>query len=94
MVNVLMPNLKPNISIYPNPITDGIIHVQLVNQPQGRYSFRLLNPLGQVLVSKQSEFAGGNGSENIQWNYNLAHGVYQLETTRPDGSVEVIRVLY
>ena len=94
VVNVLITNLKPAITIYPNPITDGIIHLQLVNQPQGRYGFRLLNPLGQVLVSKQTEFAGGNGSENIQWNYSLAHGVYQLETTRSDGSVTVIRVLY
>ena len=94
VVNVLISNIKSNISIYPNPITDGIIHLQFVNQPQGRYGIRLLNPLGQLIVAKQIEFAGGNGSEGIKWDYNLAHGVYQLEIIKPDKNVEVIRVMY
>ncbi len=86
---------NPSISIHPNPITDGVIHLQFVNQPQGRYGIRLLNSLGQLIVAKQIELAGGgNATENIQWNYYLAHGVYQLEITRPDGSVKVIKVLY
>ena len=94
VVTVLMSNFKSSISIYPNPITDGIIHLQFVNQQQGRYGIRLLNPLGQLIVSKQIEFAGGNGSEGIKWDYNLAHGVYQLEILKPDRNVEVIRVMY
>jgi hypothetical protein len=58
------------------------------------YGIRLLNPLGQVIVAKQASHAGGNGTENIKWDYNLAHGVYQLEVTKPNGEVAVIKVMY
>ena len=94
VVKVLIPFGKPSIGIYPNPITDGIIHLQLVNQPQGRYGIRLLNPLGQTIIAKQIEHAGGNATENIKWNYNLAHGVYQLEVLKPGGKIQVIKVMY
>jgi hypothetical protein len=94
MVNVLITNLKTGISIYPNPITDAVIHLQFINQPEGRYRIRLLNPLGQLIVAKQIEYAGGNGSEDIKWDYKMARGIYQLEITREDGSVVVIKVLY
>ncbi|MEO6844508.1 MAG: T9SS type A sorting domain-containing protein, partial [Ginsengibacter sp.] len=87
-------NLKTGITIYPNPITDGIIHLQFINQPEGRYRISLYNSLGQSIVAKQIEYAGGNGSEDITWDYNLAHGIYQLEVRRPDGSVVIIKVLY
>ena len=91
---MLVTNTQSSINIYPNPITDGVIHLQLSNQPEGMYGIRLLNPLGQVIVSKQASHAGGNGTENIKWDYNLAHGVYQLEITKPNGEVSVIKVMY
>jgi hypothetical protein len=94
VVKVSIPLGKPSIGIYPNPITDGIIHLQFVNQPKGRYGLRLLNPLGQTIIAKQVEHAGGNATENIKWDYNLAHGVYQLQVLKPDGKIQVIKVMY
>lgn len=93
VVKVFVGDLESTINIYPNPITDGIIHLQLKNQPEGKYGIRLLNHLGQLVVAKKIEFAGGNGSEDVKWNYNLPHGIYQLEVTKPDGNVEVIKVM-
>ena len=94
VVKVLIGSLKQDITIYPNPITDGMIHLQLMNQPEGKYGIRLLNKLGQTIVNKQITHAGGNATELINWDYNLAHGIYQLEVTKPDGSVKDINVLY
>ena len=94
VVKVLMGSTKQDIVIVPNPITDGMIHLQLLNQPEGRYGIRLLNKLGQVIVSRQINHAEGSSTELIKWNFNLAHGMYQLEVTRPDGSVKNINVLY
>jgi hypothetical protein len=94
VVKVAIPFGKPSIGIYPNPITDGIIHLQLVNQPKGRYGLRLLNPLGQTIIAKQVEHAGGNATEDIKWDYHLAHGVYQLQVLKPDGKIKVIKVMY
>ena len=94
IVKVLMGSIKQDITIYPNPITDGKIHLQLMNQPEGKYGIRLLNKIGQVIVSKQISHAEGSSTELIKWDFNLAHGMYLLEVTRPDGSVKDINVMY
>jgi hypothetical protein len=93
-VKVLIGNGKSMISIYPNPITNGIINLQFINQPAGKYGIRLMNQLGQIIVSKQIVRMNGSNTESIQWNYNLSHGVYQLEVLYPNGEVKVIKVIY
>ena len=94
VVKVLMGSMKQDITIYPNPITDGMIHLQLMNEPQGKYNIRLLNKLGQLILQKQITHAGGNATELIKWDYNLAHGMYQLEVIKPDGSIKDLNVMY
>ncbi|MEO7045715.1 MAG: T9SS type A sorting domain-containing protein, partial [Ferruginibacter sp.] len=94
VVKVLIGSIKQGIVIYPNPITDGMIHLQFMNQPEGKYKLRMLNKIGQVIVQKQITHAGGNSTQLLKWNYNLAHGMYQLEVTKPDGSIKNINVLY
>jgi hypothetical protein len=94
VVTVLVGDGKSLIKIYPNPITDGMIHLQFINQPAGKYGIRLMNNLGQIIVSKQIERASGSNTETIKWNYNLAHGIYQLEITQPNGEIKIIKVLY
>jgi hypothetical protein len=94
VVKVLIGTIKQDIVIYPNPITDGMIHLQFMNQLEGRYKIRLLNKLGQLIVQKQITHAGGNSTQLLKWDYNLSHGMYQLEITIPDGSIKDINVLY
>ena len=94
VIKVLMSSAKQDITINPNPVTDGIIHLLLTNQPEGKYTIRLLNKLGQVIVSKQISHGAGSSIELIKSDYSLAHGMYQLEITRPDGSGKDINVMY
>jgi hypothetical protein len=94
VVKVLMGNIKQDITIYPNPITDGMIHLQLMNQREGKYGIRLLNKVGQVILSEQINHAEGSSTELIKWDFNLAHGMYLLEVTRPDRTQTSINVLY
>ena len=94
MVKVKVSQAMQKIAIYPNRITDGIIHLRLINQPGGKYGIRLLDNLGRLIVKKQISHAGGSSTELIQWNYNLAHGIYQLEVMRPDGSLRVLKIMY
>jgi hypothetical protein len=93
-VKVLIGTDKPAITIYPNPIRNGIINLQLLNLPAGKYGIRLMNQLGQIIVSKQIVRMAGSSTETIQWDYNLSHGIYQLQITLPDGGVKMIKVLY
>ncbi len=94
VVKVLMGTIKQDINIFPNPITDGMIHLQLTNQPGGKYGIRLHNKLGQLIISRQVNHSEGSSTELIKWDYNLAHGLYNLEVSRPDGTVKRINVMY
>ncbi len=93
-VQVTVAYQNPSIKIYPNPVTDGIIHLQFTNEPEGRYLIRLLNSFGQAIITKRVEITGVNVIEKISWNYYLAHGIYQLEITKPDGNMKLIKLLY
>ncbi|MEO8853508.1 MAG: T9SS type A sorting domain-containing protein, partial [Ginsengibacter sp.] len=92
IVKVISGKLLDQISIYPNPVKDGVIHLQLTNQPEGNYGVRLFNSIGQIIVSKKIAHAKGTSEETIVCP-NLAKGIYQLEVVKSDGSVEVIKVM-
>ena len=93
-VRVLIGNGNPLIKIYPNPITDGVIHLQMLNMPAGKYQLRLTDQWGRMITSRQIERAEGSDVQDIRWNYQLSHGTFQLEIFQPDGQVKVIKVLY
>lgn len=94
IVKVWVGSSKPSIKVFPNPVVNGIINLRFENMPSGKYLIRLLNPSGQVILNSSLNFVGGNYNEKIPWNYQMAHGSYQLEITRPDGSVKTIIVMY
>jgi hypothetical protein len=93
-VKVLTGDGQSFIKIYPNPITDGIINLQFINQPAGKYDIRLMNHSGQLVTSKQIERMAGSDIQRMNWDYRLSHGAYQLEIIQPDGQVKIIKLLY
>ena len=76
--------LKPSYVVAPNPVTDGNVTVQFVNQPEGSYAVRLLNAAGQTVYSKSVNHAGGNSSNRIGLSTALSNGMYKLEILQPD----------
>ena len=94
VVKVLIGKGKQDFSIYPNPVENGTINLQLTNQPAGKYGLRLLNNMGQVMISKQITHAEGGSIESTQLDKYTAHGIYQLEVTKPDGDIININLIY
>jgi len=74
---------KPTISVYPNPVTNGIINLQMSNMPQGLYNVRVVNSQGQTVLIKQINHAAGSSTKAIKLD-NGVKGAYHLEVTRPD----------
>jgi FG-GAP-like repeat/IPT/TIG domain len=68
------------MAVYPNPVNANNIALQL-NLQKGRYIISLTDKLGQQLVSKSINHAGGSATENITSPKTLAAGVYQLRLT-------------
>jgi hypothetical protein len=82
------------VSIFPNPIVNATINLQLTNQTQGTYRVKVLNQIGQPVLSTQINHAGGTASNAIQLGQNIPHGVYNVEIVSPSNQVSVIKILY
>ena len=94
IVKVLIGNVTAAINVYPNPAINGTVNLQFTNQPAGVYYARLINPIGQVVVSKQIIHAEGSSTETIKVNDASAKGIYQLEVTQTNGDLKVIKVIF
>ncbi|HXR84107.1 MAG TPA: T9SS type A sorting domain-containing protein [Hanamia sp.] len=91
IVKVKMGQLNGSLSVFPNPVENGVIHLQFSNQLQGKYSVRLINSAGQLIISKNINHSGS--SNEVILSKDLPKGIYQLEIMKPDGSVEVLKLL-
>ena len=94
VVKVFIGISRQEITVYPNPVKGGIINLQFNNEPKGIYGIRLLNKLGEVMISRQINHTGGNSTETIRIDNYSAHGTYQLELTKPDGNKVSVSVIY
>lgn len=81
------------IVVYPNPVTDGIIGTEFRNMPAGVYQARLLNGGGQTIFLKHVTHPGGTALLQIQPDFFLVPGNYQLDVTGPDKTKQTIQVL-
>ncbi len=93
IVSVDVKRGRPNIRVYPNPVTGGRINILFSNQPEGNYNLRLINNLGQVMLTKEIYHAEGTSMETIRVSRNMVDGVYKLEVTRPDKSTHNTNVI-
>ena len=93
IVSVDVRRGMPAIRVYPNPVTGGRINILFSNQPEGNYNLRLINNLGQVILTKQIYHAEGTDMKTIRVSRNMVDGAYKLEVTRPDKSTHNTTVI-
>lgn len=84
---------KQEISIFPNPIVNAVINLQLTNQAKGIYHVRVMNQVGQPVLFKEINHSEGSSTETFQLNKNLARGMYQVEITNPAGEVKSVKII-
>jgi hypothetical protein len=74
------------IVVYPNPVTNGVINLQMNNMPAGNYNVRVFNSMGQTILVKFINRVAGSSTETIQLGKGFTKGVYQLDVVKPDNS--------
>ncbi|MEP7144574.1 MAG: hypothetical protein ABI707_16960 [Ferruginibacter sp.] len=93
IVKVNMPEVQAGISIYPNPVKDGIIGVEFKNMAAGIYNAKLVNNLGQTVLSKIITHLTGTTVEAIAPDHKLVSGIYQLRVMAPDKKITTVKVI-
>ncbi len=76
----------PAIGIYPNPVVDKIMNLSFINQPQGQYTIRLTNPLGQVLYKTVIQVDEENTIKSLKLDNETTAGLYLLDISSIRGS--------
>ncbi|UAY51961.1 beta strand repeat-containing protein [Ferruginibacter albus] len=80
IVKVDVSGITPDIQAY--YATGGQIGLKMINQPAGKYGFKLMTITGQELFKTTLSHAGGTVTQSINVP-SLAKGVYQLEVAAP-----------
>ncbi|MBC7422583.1 MAG: hypothetical protein H7334_03915 [Ferruginibacter sp.] len=84
---------ESSMGVYPNPVTGGVINLQLINKPAGIYHARLLNSTGLVLYSQYVTHAGGSTIIPISVKQTiLPRGAYTLEIVSQDKTIRSIQL--
>ena len=70
-----------SISVYPNPVTDGIVQLHFINQKAGDYTMKITNSIGQIIYNGKIAVSGNRFVKQVKLDPSAAHGTYQLEVT-------------
>ena len=82
------------MKVFPNPVINKTINLQVINEPAGLYVIRLVNGFGQLMSTKQVQHPGGSSTVTITPLQNIPHGIYQLEINQPGGAKTNLSVVY
>ncbi len=93
-IKVKVVKSSPSLFVFPNPVTNGVIQLQLNNKSvAGIYATVLFNSTGQAVDNGLISHAGGTATKTIQPKQRLGNGTYQLKVTGPDGALSIIKVV-
>lgn len=82
----------PNLTVYPNPVINKQLNIQLSNLSEGSYQLKVFNTLGQVILNKAVQFVGGTTSFNLQLPTSTNAGLYKLAVS--NGVTSFDKTLY
>ncbi|MGG9972082.1 fibronectin type III domain-containing protein [Ferruginibacter sp. SUN002] len=94
IIRVKTGSITSEIGVYPNPVVDGVVGLQLNNMPKGKYEVRIINTVGQTILKKTVQHLGGSAIETLSLGNNVAKGLYKLEVIHPDRQQTVINLSY
>ncbi len=77
IVNVKLGKAKNSFNVFPNPIQNNTIQLQLEGVDKGIYNVVLYNQVGQQIFKNTINHAGGSASESLNTG-KISKGIYQL----------------
>ena len=80
IVNVRIGKAR-GIVVYPNPVKNKTITLQLNDQVKGTYTIQLFNTTGQTVYTNRIVYMGGTATQTLKLNSNIAKGNYTIEVT-------------
>ncbi len=81
--------LKNGISVYPNPVTNGVVRLSFAEQPSGRYQVQLLDISGRLITSKDVTINDESQLEEFRFPELSVKGNYLIRVSSEVNKVNV-----
>jgi hypothetical protein len=91
-VTVLLNEEKPEMKIYPNPVMNNEINVQFINLVKGKYTARLINAKGQVVMDRLIDYDGSSVIQPFKISNQYAAGVYYFLVS--NGKIKISQPIF
>jgi hypothetical protein len=69
---------KSELSVYPNPVKNGNLNIQMNNFEKGSYTIRVINTSGQTVYAQVIKHSGGSLNQTIYLPGGGQGGIYSL----------------
>jgi Secretion system C-terminal sorting domain len=87
VIRVSLERGEKDITVYPNPVTNGIMSIQSADLLKGNYNLTLYNLVGQKVYSYSFNHSGGAINHTIQLQKRYTTGVYKLVVNNKVGDI-------
>ncbi len=84
-------NSSNNITVYPNPVTDGVVKLNFADQVTGTYELQLLDMNGKSIASKKLIINKKIQTEDFRLPELIAKGSYFIKITSRSNSNSIIK---
>jgi hypothetical protein len=81
------------ISVYPNPVTNGIVNLSFNDQPAGKYQVQLLDMSGRLISAKEVTINGASQIESFKFPELSVGGNYLLKVSNEVNKISVTNKL-
>jgi len=81
IVKVSLGSTGSMLTIYPNPVREKMLNIEMKTLAKGTYTFTLYNNLGQKVFTKQIDHAGTPASEVIILPTAITKGIYHVQVS-------------
>jgi hypothetical protein len=92
IVNVKNSSEKNQLIIYPNPVTNGIMNIDISTIRNQLYSYSFLNSVGQTVDKGKLNLTNNNLGVNIKLQSFVSPGVYTFKIVGEDGDIHTTQV--
>lgn len=82
-----------SVQVYPNPIADKRMQLELNNTVAGNHQLVIIGNNGQRFVLPAIKLAGTQQLQTVQLPSQITPGIYQLQVTAPDANVLVKTII-
>ncbi|MEP6673705.1 MAG: T9SS type A sorting domain-containing protein [Ferruginibacter sp.] len=78
IIKVKLNDSKPGLSVFPNPVENKMLNLQMDNFAAGKVQLKLYNNNGQLILDQNIQYNGGSQVQQVQLPATATKGVYRL----------------